>query len=237
MKARALAALGLLALGAGGGCLSMSGQTTLDAMQGDTVAQPVVEAYIEFAGPAERWVGPTSFILHVVAKDSGMAQIAVRPALFNKREASPAEQKDRAAGRVLASKGMSGDSARENLATLASALQGAESPFKGCLLPVRVRLIRADGSLVEKQGCRGAIGWPQVASEMVNTFVTAALYGVAPAQPPQGSEPKPLEPKPEELAPKATAPAPAAAVAPAQAAATVAAPATEVRAPAGKSAP
>ena len=52
------------------------------------------------------------------------------------------------------------------------AIQGADQPFSGCLNPVRVRLVRQDGALTEKQGCRG-FGWTRTASEKVNTFLSA----------------------------------------------------------------
>jgi hypothetical protein len=72
---------------------------------------------------------------------------------------------------------MSAENARELLANLAVSLQGAEGAFRGCLSPVRVRLIRADGILVEKQGCRGQNGWSHIASQSADRFLTAALYG------------------------------------------------------------
>ena len=49
--------------------------------------------------------------------------------------------------------------------------------FKGCLYPVRARLIRADGSVVEKQGCRSQLGWTRVASETVSLLISATVGG------------------------------------------------------------
>ncbi len=165
--------VGLAASFGAAGCLSMQSQTTLDAIEGAMSNQPFVEAYVEYAGPQARWAGPTSFILHVMAKDAGAAQISVTPALFDEINKDPTMS-----GRAPASQGYAGDQAREQLAHLATALQGAEQTFRGCLSPVRVRLIRADGSILEKHGCRGQNGWSRVASETVNNFITAALFGV-----------------------------------------------------------
>ena len=81
---------------------------------------------------------------------------------------------------------MKGETARDQLAHLATSLQGAEQNFRGCLSPVRVRLVRADGALLEKQGCRGQNGWSRIASESVNSFITAAL---TPARAPASENP------------------------------------------------
>ena len=158
-------------------CLSMQSQTTLDAIQASMSAQPFTEAYIEYPGPSEKWSGPTSFIMHVTAKDSGTAQVYVSPALFNKPGSKEIEAPT-APGRTLAAvvpHGITGDAARDQLSHLATALQGADESFRGCLSPVRVRMIRADGSLLEKKGCRGQNGWSKAASESVNYFISASL--------------------------------------------------------------
>lgn len=169
MKTITLAAC-VLVLGASG-CLSMQSQTSLD--NAATSTQPYVEGYVEYPGPPAKWAGPTSFILHVVAKDAGPAQISVAPALF-----TPPGRDGTTMGRLPASiKGLSGEAAREQLGHLATSLQGASTNFRGCLSPVRVRLVRADGALLEKQGCRSQSGWGRAASDTVNQFITAALYG------------------------------------------------------------
>lgn len=159
------------------GCLSMQSQTTLDAITDSGSAEPVVEAYIEYTGPDRKWAGPSSFLLHVVAKDSGSAKIAVTPPLFNdlikQRKGSATTVTERTP--ASAAKPMTGDLARTHLAELATALQGANTTYRGCLNPIRVRLVRADGSVLEKNGCRGQNGWAAIASQSVNTFITAAI--------------------------------------------------------------
>jgi hypothetical protein len=169
----------------GSGCLSMQSQSTLDAITSSGQSNaPVVEALIEYPGPAAKWAGPASFSLHVVAKDSGPANITVVPALFN-NTAPPTTPE----GRKIASEGagkartiasskvnaMSGETARGYLQTLALSLQGAGETYRGCLYPIRVRLVRSDGSLVEKQGCRAASAWGRTASESVHYFISSAL--------------------------------------------------------------
>src|SRR5262245_32012079 len=71
----------ILALGLPG-CMGMQSQTTLDAINGAGSSLPYVEGPIEYAAPQSRWAGPSHFVLHVVAKDAGMARISVLPALF-----------------------------------------------------------------------------------------------------------------------------------------------------------
>jgi hypothetical protein len=153
------------------GCMSMQSQSTFEAIDGAlNSALPFVEAYIEYPGPKEKWAGPTTFTLNVVARDAGSARIAFAPALFRP------ETEATTAGRAPAAQiGLSSDVAREHLAKLATALQGSEGVFSGCLSPVRVRLIRADGSLLDKYGCRGQAGWAQAVSDSVNYFLMASV--------------------------------------------------------------
>ncbi len=157
---------------AGAGCLSMQSQTSLDP---NASAQPFVEARIEYPGPGEKWAGPTSFMVSIQAKDAGQAQIAITPAIF-----TPAGEAPTTTGRAPASpvqKGLSSTSARALIAHLGTAVQVPTVAFQGCLSPVRVRLVRADKSVVEKQGCRSDTGWPRVASDTVSQVITAAIYG------------------------------------------------------------
>jgi hypothetical protein len=70
-----------------------------------------------------------------------------------------------------ASGGVTQVNARDQVARLAEAIRDDDSPFSGCLNPVRVRLIRTDGILLERQGCRGQEGWPKVASEVASHFL------------------------------------------------------------------
>lgn len=180
-------ALGALLI-TGAGCLSTQTQTSLDGSQ---PASPFVEAYIEYPGPQEKWSGPASFILHVTAKDNGFVQIVTTPAWAsedNKAVPAPAHEPVEVHGRVPASalsktatkRQMASEEARELLSHLHTAIQGGGATFKGCMSPVRVRLVRADGGLVEKQGCRSEIGWARAVSETFNVFVSAAVHGYPP---------------------------------------------------------
>lgn len=198
--ARALAGVTFALTLTGWGCLSMQSQTSLDGggnTTTNTSTQPYVEAYIEYPGPQAKWAGPMSYILHVSAKDSGAAQITTTPQLLTdepkaeheSHEAPSVSQRAPAASAVSqaiapAIHHMSSEDARAQLAHLVSALQGVQAPFRGCMTPVRVRLVRADGGIFERQGCRSELGWSRTVSETVSAFVEASLHGApAPAVP------------------------------------------------------
>src|SRR4051812_14008571 len=105
----------------GAGCLSMQSQTSLDATNAKPVAsnQPYVEVYVEYAGPQQKWAGPSSFILHVMAKDAGPAQIVMTPTLLPTDSKRPPEL---APNRNPASYGtrlMTSEEARAQLAHMA----------------------------------------------------------------------------------------------------------------------
>ena len=195
--ARSVIACGFVLAWSGWGCLSMQSQTSLDTVNTSAVnaAQPFVEGYVEYPGPQAKWSGPASFIVHVTAKDAGDALITTIPALLSEVSSpgplpsppTPPELSQRTPAASILSqsavfKKMTSMEAREQLTRLASALQGAQAPFKGCLSPVRVRLVKADGVIVEKQGCRSELGWSRAVSEAVSSFVDASVHGMAAPQ-------------------------------------------------------
>ncbi|OFZ83138.1 MAG: hypothetical protein A2583_12945 [Bdellovibrionales bacterium RIFOXYD1_FULL_53_11] len=151
--------------------------STLDIIQDEIMGQPYVEAFIEFAGPQARWSGPAAVTVHVVARDGAAAQINVVPPMF--KDQLDIKNPELAKSRSLAStRQMPGiDAAREQLAGLFMAMNGMEKDFTGCAFPVRVRLIKADGSVFEKHGCRSHASWTAAASATVNNLLTAYAYG------------------------------------------------------------
>jgi hypothetical protein len=140
-------------------------------------------------GRGRRFARRSSFILHVSARDAGAAQIAVTPTLSTVEDAPPGRTDEpellhrapanAATGSAAAAHRLTSDEAREQLAHLATALQGPQAPFHGCMSPVRVRLVRADGGIFERQGCRSELGWSRAVSEAVSSFVSASLHGAA----------------------------------------------------------
>lgn len=164
------------------GCMSTQNQTQLDKISGQTVSNsPFVEAYIEYASPQSKWVGPSSFIFHVTAKEGDQATVQTVPLLYVKaapaakiiHERTPASENT---STESALKTIPAGFAREQIAQLAKkAQEGPDPEFKGCTSPLRLRLIRADGGLVEKVGCRGLAGWSKESSEMVARVLAKSL--------------------------------------------------------------
>src|SRR4051812_39397522 len=93
-------------------CVGMHGQSTLDAIQGSIAeAKPIVEAYIEYPGPQERWAGPATVAIHVIARDGAEPTIVVSPDLFQSEGAAPVRKN-----------GLTTQVVRERLALVATAL-------------------------------------------------------------------------------------------------------------------
>lgn len=190
---------GALGLFAGGlpGCMSAKNHPALESVEEAMKVQPYVEAYVEFLGPKDKWIGPASYLLHVSAKEGKYAQITMSPEWFNVPYNAVNQQKHlTTSGRAPASaigmlnefgkaaaeqeymKAMSIEGARGRIQLLSEVMQrSGEQSYQGCMSPVRVRLIRADGGVFEKTGCRSDSGWTFAASEAVEYFMTAAIYG------------------------------------------------------------
>jgi hypothetical protein len=172
--------LGAFALAAGA-CSSMNSQQgTLQAVQ-DSVsgapgsgaaAQPYVEAFVEVSGPHARWSGPATLSVHVVAREPGQAKITLTPELFASSPA-PTVRKQPDARAPASVQTIPSDTARQQLAQLATSLLGGDEPFSGCVMPVRVRLVRQDGAVLDKQGCRSQTGWTRAAGELAATWIAS----------------------------------------------------------------
>jgi hypothetical protein len=155
---------------------SASAKSELQAREAEIRSLPYVEAYIEYVGTAERWAGPASFMVHVIAKDLSIPEIALRPDLF----AATAPATDGKASQFT------GSMARERLTLFASELEKPDASDRiiaggACLSPIRVRLIRADGSILDRQGCRGQGAWPAFASHTVSTLIRQQARNIASA--------------------------------------------------------
>jgi hypothetical protein len=144
-------------------CMTGQNQTTLDAIAGS--GQPYVEAFIEYRGPQAQWVGPANWVLHIVSKDSEKPEIVV-PVAWAIDSAGET--------RKPASQLLTGEEVRAKLTALASTVGEEDSAFHGCLSPIHVRMIRADGNVLDKQGCRGQSRWAKAASDAVDFFLAAA---------------------------------------------------------------
>ena len=152
-------------------CVGMHGQSTLDAIQGSIAeVKPIVEAHIEYPGPQERWAGPATLSVHIIARDGAEPTVTVSPNLFQPEGASlvTPQRKGTLTTQVV----------RERLGLVATALTqnvaSNDEKTGGCLSPVRARLIRSDGQVIEKRGCRSQSGWAFQASDAATDLIAAA---------------------------------------------------------------
>ena len=197
-RVRQCFAISFLALSA---CSSLNDESgALSALSEFAAKQSVVEATIEFSGPAPQWVGPQTLTLEVNTRDTETPQIEITPD-FHWKEKRSSEviwlDHQRAPAGVLSLNALpkanlklnySSELAREQLNQLAQVMEKEDSKdaqFTQCLYPVRARLIRSDGGVVEKNGCRGMGKWEQNASDYASYLigVLAAARSKAGAEP------------------------------------------------------
>jgi hypothetical protein len=133
---------------------------------------PFVEAMLEFVGPPERWAGPKTVILHLQARDAEPASVLVTP--------NPGMPIPRPGGGAVSAAGhLSQPIARAELRALGGTMLETQASFTGCLYPIRARLVRADGSVLERQGCRSNTGWPVAVSRILSNAIETATAGRA----------------------------------------------------------
>lgn len=172
--------VGLAAAWAVAGCAGTRDPAALEAIRAQTGheearAAPFVEAFIEFPGPREDWAGPVSVQVYAAARDvKADPEFRVAPSIAIRRRAlaSSAPPVD---GSRRARVQLTAESVREHLASLGQELTQPTPAAPSCYAPVRVRLVRADGTSVDRQGCRSADGWPRLASELASLFIAASL--------------------------------------------------------------
>lgn len=129
----------------------------------------VVEAYLEYVGPPEKWAGPKPFSIHVDASREGPIQIKLTSAF----EAPELRSWSSRTGGEFHVPGVT--ETRALLAELARLSAQKGETFQACVNPVRVRLIRADQSVVERLGCRGQGDWAAQVSQLTSLFMEASL--------------------------------------------------------------
>jgi hypothetical protein len=149
----------------------IAGCSTQVAPKDAVTDAPFVEAYLEYVGPPEKWAGPGTLMVHLTAKDLNSAEVALSPDLIEQIIKRHQTSKVPPLTPVTATTRPTGELAREKFAYLAEAISTDKSKFFGCLYPLRARLIRSNGAVVEKQGCRSFQGWPSIASRTVSQML------------------------------------------------------------------
>lgn len=153
----------VIAVGVASGCVN-GRNSTLDEIAGVFSSDKAVytEAFLDYPGPADQWAGPAHFILHVTAKDK-VAEVQI-----------PAQWYPVASDHRAPASALTGEEARAKLSDLAASMRDDSGDYHGCLYPIRVRLIRADGNVLDKMGCRDQSRWSKTASETVDFFFSHA---------------------------------------------------------------
>jgi hypothetical protein len=144
------------------------------AVPKDSPSSPFVEAFIEYVGPPDRWAGPRTATLRLLAREENASVLL---ALLPGRSPAPGSggALSTAAGQIA--QGL----LRAELQQLGSTMLETPVDFSGCMYPIRARLVRADGSVFERQGCRTNSGWPIAAGRTVSKVLDSAkIEGFAP---------------------------------------------------------
>ena len=162
------------------GCFTMS-KPPQSAKAPSTAESPVVEAYMEYVGPPERWAGPQTLVVHLTARDPELRAAHGLPADRGAGRAARAALEQRpgrpAPARARWREPISYGLARDSLTQLAASLKESADPaFAGCLYPLRLKLVRANGTVTERNGCRNLEGWPVVLSQVTHQVLTASIH-------------------------------------------------------------
>ncbi len=155
-------------------CSSLHEQPALDALsqiKDQAAATPFVEGYFEFVGPHAKWAGPSAWVIHIDAREGEFAKVKAQPPVApESAPRSPAQ-----AGARPQAPGVTVQAARAQLANLAAMMAPDRRPqstlSEACLHPIRVRLIRQDGAVLDQIGCRSVTGWESQVSKATGFFM------------------------------------------------------------------
>jgi len=150
--------------------------------KGATISNsPFVEAYIQYGGAPgtdNRWNGPQSVILHVVARQLGSVRMDLTPPLWENNLASGATR-TLASAPKMETKSLTLEQARSRLGDLARDLgQVQETTYRGCLYPVNIWIVQQDGAIFERKTCRGTY-MSRVVSQAFDFFTSNRMFSKA----------------------------------------------------------
>ena len=152
------------------GCSSMNDHPIQEMTPSNA---PFVEAQLEYSGPDARWGGPATINFYMSAAGDTVKAV-MRPELIDlnkKQELAPGSR------HLAALNGYKVEDARKDLLELAQHVLESESPYKGCMYPVKVKIVRSDGAVLEKKGCRSESGWTRSASQWMSKVMNAYTSG------------------------------------------------------------
>lgn len=123
----------------------------------DTDGVPLFsDVVIEYPSAGLKWGAGLPLSFHLATRENGTAEASLilgDPSVVTPR-----------------TKVVKMEPVRVSVARLFESMQKApqEPTQKGCLYPIRARLIRSDGILVERNDCRGGAEWTRIASLLVS---------------------------------------------------------------------
>ncbi len=124
---------------------------------------PVGEALVQFFTLGNSvWRQPGMVSYHVVLQGAEQAQISVASAEGRSENLSLHKEDASQVTHI-----------KTDLSELVEALGGDQKEYSACVFKVRVRMVRTDGSVFDKSGCRSARGWSRGASRLARTIATA----------------------------------------------------------------
>ena len=141
-------------------CFGSSKSTVLDGDGSDDANPLYTEVFLDYGGPHAKWAGPKDLVIHLTARNGKEGVLSVTHPNFKSSHVQsqiPIEQ------------------AREQLMRLHQQLTQEEVPIVSCSSPMRIRLVRSDGALIARMGCRGEGGWERLASEMTLKWLDLAV--------------------------------------------------------------
>jgi len=147
-----------------------------------------VEGWIEYVGATERWAGPLPLKMHIVARDDDKAQIKITPEAMddlqaNRMPTSTPEDPDGPPDESSGPDEMSEDKSekpavmldavaiRERLTGLARVAHKSRGRNMGCMWPVKLKLIGASDTVIQRTGCRGDERWVQDMNSATAVFL------------------------------------------------------------------
>ncbi len=118
---------------------------------------PIVEGVIEFVGPDAKWAGPASMLLKLSAKPGQAGEAGALVSL------TP----------TLVPTGVNAtlDKVKERLIELERVSSGPQQEIAGCASPVKLRLVRLNGQVIDRVTCRGATPLALAASQTMAYFL------------------------------------------------------------------
>ena len=145
------------------------------------------DLYLEYVSPGARWAAPETFVLHVNASDGGKtqpftAEASLSRAQFRGEEGTPTPPPPTFS--------VPTELAREQMRKVYAALPTKIPTGAACLYPVNIRLTTTEGTLLQRQGCRGQSPWLKAVYELTDQILARSDVATPSASHPETFSPE-----------------------------------------------